>query len=109
MTDDKILLTQLFEKTSKSGNRYFSGRLGKCRVVMLLDRETGEGGEPRWSLFLSPADPAPSNAGTDRPRGDGNRPQRQSFRKPAPAGTNEPAPNDPIDDLWPGPEPDWTP
>ncbi len=109
MADDKILLTQLYEKKSQAGRTYFSGRLGKARIVMLLDREPAEDGTPKWSLFLSQADPAPSNAGTDRPRGDGSRPPRQSFRKPAPAGTNEPAPNDPIDDLWPGPEPDWTP
>jgi hypothetical protein len=111
MTDDKILLTTLFEKKSQAGRTYFSGRLGKCRVVMLIDRETGEGGEPRWSLFLSPADPAPSNAGTDKPRRDGARFSRRRENSNAPAGAGEPAPNDPLDDLWPGPggEPQWTP
>jgi len=96
MADDKLLLTQLFEKTSKSGNRYFSGRLGKCRVVMLLDREPAEDGTPRWSLFLSQADAAPSNAQTSRPR-DTSRQRRAD----APASDDAPWPNDAM--------PEWTP
>ena len=114
MNDDKILLTTLFEKKSQAGRTYFSGRLGKTRIVMFLDRQPAEDGTPTWSLFLTPAGDtarpsAPRQAEPTGPRGDGARPSRYAGRKPAPAGTGEPMPDDRIDDLWPGGEPDWTP
>jgi hypothetical protein len=114
MTDEKLLLTTLYEKQSKTGNTYYTGRLGKARVILLKDREPSPDGTPTWSLFLTPAgDTARPSASRQAeptgPRRDGARHSRQSFRKPPPAGDAEPAPNDPIDDLWPGPEPDWTP
>jgi hypothetical protein len=116
MTDAKLLLTTFYEKTSKSGNVYYTGRLGKARIVLLEDREPSPDGTPTWSLFLTPAGDtarpsAPRQAEPTGPRRDGARPPRNALRKPPPAGAGEPAPNDPIDDLWPGPggEPEWGP
>lgn len=46
-----VPLAGLYENTSKNGNRYFSGYLGKARVVMFENREAKDG-EPGWTLFV---------------------------------------------------------
>lgn len=53
MSDKAALvpLAGLYENTSKNGNRYFSGYLGKARVVMFEARDAKEG-EPGWTLFV---------------------------------------------------------
>ena len=53
--DAKVLLGRLYEKTSSKGNRYFTGRLGAARVVMLLDAHA-EGTDPTWQLFVQDGD-----------------------------------------------------
>ena len=47
-----IKVTRLFEKTSKSGNQYFVGRLGDAKVVLLKDNKQPEGSDPAWNLLL---------------------------------------------------------
>jgi len=43
---ERVLLTRLYEKTSQYGNRYFVGRMGAARLVLL------KGAEPNvWQLF----------------------------------------------------------
>jgi hypothetical protein len=42
----------LWEKTSAAGNRYFIGRLGGVRILILDDRSRGVEGEPDWQLFF---------------------------------------------------------
>jgi hypothetical protein len=46
---------KLYEKTSKSGSRYFTGRWGGAKVALLKTNETGDGGDPVWALVLSEA------------------------------------------------------
>ena len=63
---------KLYEKTSKSGSRYFTGRWGGAKVALVKTKEEGDGGDPVWALLLSeapaykpdekPAAPAPSSA-----------------------------------------------
>jgi hypothetical protein len=50
MKNDKILLLELKERTSASGNTYLSGWLGKASVVGFLDRESDE---KVWQVYVS--------------------------------------------------------
>ena len=63
MSDKAALvpLAGLYENTSKNGNRYFSGYLGKARVVMLEDKNAKEG-EPGWTLFVQERPQKPQEA-----------------------------------------------
>jgi hypothetical protein len=56
----QIQATRLFEKTSASGNTYFMGRWGNCRITLLKAREPAEDGTPVWNLVLSEA-PKPAD------------------------------------------------
>ena len=67
-----IRVCKLYEKTSKSGSRYFTGRWGGAKVALVKTKEEGDGGDPVWALLLSeapayksdekPAAPAASSA-----------------------------------------------
>jgi hypothetical protein len=46
---------KLYEKQSKAGSRYFTGRWGGAKVALLKTNETGDGGDPVWALVLSEA------------------------------------------------------
>ena len=46
-----VPLAGLYENTSKNGNRYFSGYMGKARIVMFEARDAKDG-EPGWTLFV---------------------------------------------------------
>jgi len=49
---DRVLLTRLYERTSKFGNRYFVGRLGAARLLLFRDNH---GPEPNiWELLTQP-------------------------------------------------------
>lgn len=63
MSDNAALvpLAGLYENTSKNGNRYFSGYLGKARVVMFEARDAKEG-EPGWTLFVQERPEKPREA-----------------------------------------------
>ena len=52
-TDEKILLTTLWERTSAKGTVYLSGFLGKARLVAFRG-DPLEDGTPTWKLFISP-------------------------------------------------------
>jgi hypothetical protein len=54
MKNDKVLLLELKERTSASGNTYLSGWLGKAPVVGFLDRESGE---KVWQIYVSTPQP----------------------------------------------------
>lgn len=60
-----ITAARLFEKQSAGGNRYFVGRWGGCRVLVLKSRETAPDGTVIWSLCLQEA---PKPAGDDGAR-----------------------------------------
>jgi len=51
--ENQIPLTRLYEKTSKAGNRYFVGRIGDCRALLLLNSRA-ETDNPEWNLVLQP-------------------------------------------------------
>src|SRR4051812_1046538 len=55
----RVLLMQLSERTSAKGNRYFSGWLGKARVVVFQADEPDKYGNPQWSMFLSEPEAKP--------------------------------------------------
>lgn len=60
MSNPKVLLLQLRERTSASGNLYLSGWLGKASVVGFLDRDSED---KVWNVYLQEPDPKP---GEDR-------------------------------------------
>jgi hypothetical protein len=49
---------KLWERTSGSGKRYFAGRLGGVRVVILENRDRGRDGEPDWLLYFADGTPS---------------------------------------------------
>ena len=71
MDTGKVLLGRLYEKSSAKGNRYFTGRLGAARVVMMLDARA-DNPDPVWELFVSDGDsghqkPAEGREGNSAP------------------------------------------
>jgi len=84
-----IKVARVFEKTSKSGNRYFIGRWGGARIVLLKSKDAAEDGPPIWDVLLQEA-PAKSD---DKPQ---ERPQREPSNetKPTPSAADERAKRD---------------
>ena len=54
---------KLWERTSGSGKRYFAGRLGGVRIVILENRARGGEGEPDWLLYFADGSSNPTQAG----------------------------------------------
>lgn len=50
MNGEKVKIARLFEKTSASGNLYFTGRMGQARVLLFRDKKSEAEGE--WALFV---------------------------------------------------------
>jgi hypothetical protein len=46
---------KLYEKTSKNGNTYLTGRMGGVRVTALKSREIADDGTAIWSLVFAEA------------------------------------------------------
>lgn len=65
MSNPKVLLLELKERTSASGNRYMSGWLGKASVVAFLDKDAAE---PTWQVYVSTPQPKADQAQTSGPR-----------------------------------------
>ena len=97
----KLLAAKLWEKTSAAGNRYFAGRLGGVKILILENRDRAGEDEPSHHLFFvdgaKPAEPAQRGVTPVR------RQQRQSQRAARP--DSEPMPADSVDDLWRGAAP----
>jgi hypothetical protein len=78
MNGPRVKLTELREyRSERTGNTYFSGYLGKARVVMLRDDRAEITGKEvaRWSVLLEEPEQregrdGPSSGATDRLRGD---------------------------------------
>ncbi|MCJ2065892.1 hypothetical protein MKK63_24755 [Methylobacterium sp. J-088] len=78
MNAPRVKLTELREyRSERTGNTYFSGYLGKARVVMLRDDRAECTGKEvaRWSVLLEEPEPregrdGPSSGAADRPCGD---------------------------------------
>jgi hypothetical protein len=51
----QVKLARLYEKTSKTGNQYFVGRLGLAKVAVLKSKEVAEDGSPMWDVLLQEA------------------------------------------------------
>jgi hypothetical protein len=51
----QVKLARLYEKTAKTGNQYFVGRLGMAKVAVLKTKEVAEDGSPMWDVLLSEA------------------------------------------------------
>lgn len=69
-----VPLCRLYERQSKQGNSYLTGRLGSAKIVVLKSNDKGDDGAPIWNVLLSPAPqkPAaekPANPGEPRPEG----------------------------------------
>lgn len=59
----QVKLTRLYERTSKkTGNQYFTGRLGAAKVVMLKSREVTEEGRAIWDVLLQEGSSEPKRA-----------------------------------------------
>ena len=52
-------LARLYEKTSKTGNQYFVGRLGLPKVAVLKSKEVAEDGSPMWDVLVQEAPSEP--------------------------------------------------
>jgi hypothetical protein len=48
-----LRLTGMWEKTNAKGGRYFVGRLGAAKVVLLENRERRADNDPSHILFLA--------------------------------------------------------
>jgi hypothetical protein len=51
----QVKLARLYEKTLKTGNQYFVGRLGMAKVAVLKSKEVAEDGSPMWDVLLQEA------------------------------------------------------
>ncbi len=67
----QVKLTRLYERTSKkTGNQYFTGRLGAAKVVMLKSRDVTEEGGAIWDVLLQEGSSEPKRGkseATDAP------------------------------------------
>jgi hypothetical protein len=90
-----IELTRFYEKTSQRGTKYFVGRLGLAKVVLLPSDEAADG-TPVWRLLVQ--EPTPKQADEKLAP---SQPRRSLYQLPAAGGGKaEPIPDDPVDDLW---------
>ena len=93
----KVKLGRLYEKTSQKGTRYFVGRLGAARVLLFPSRETADGGDPVWDLYLQEVEEVrPRPVAGEMPA---RRPAR--VRPEPPADDGHDFPDDPLDDVLP--------
>ncbi len=99
-SDHKIKIAKLYEKTSAKGTRYFVGRLGAARVLLFQSRETAEGSDVVWNMYLQEV---PDRTDARSARGEmpainrqGNRPAPRSAARDADAFYN-----DGLDDVLP--------
>jgi len=105
----KLMAAKLWEKTSASGNRYFVGRLGGVRILILENRDRGTEGEGDFHLFFVDGSPredfrAASPASAVRPgREPCRRPPYQPRQTARPVRPDQPgAMPDPIGDIGRG-------
>jgi hypothetical protein len=89
----------LWERTSAKGARYFSGRLGGVKLLILENRDRSGASEPSHYLFIVNGEAQPK-----QPDG-GRRQQPARRRQPYPPETRPvgpdsvPMPDDTVDDL----------
>jgi hypothetical protein len=59
MSDARVLLLTLSERTSAKGTRYLSGWCGKARLVGFLSDEPDKFGNPQWLVYAAEPEPRP--------------------------------------------------
>jgi hypothetical protein len=52
---ESIRLCRVYEKTSKSGNKYFAGRLAGAKIAIMLSKDVADDGGAIWDIVLSQA------------------------------------------------------
>lgn len=63
----QLPLCRLYERVSKNGAHYLTGRLGGAKVAVLRSKDTTDDGVPIWNVVLSEAPQAKrSDAGERR-------------------------------------------
>ena len=104
----KLLAAKLWERTSAAGNRYFAGRLGGVKLLILENRERDGEDDP----FFVDGEKQPKQAETARAPAPSARrraaypPSRSNELPGTPTRPNSVAmPNDELADLWPEPGP----
>ena len=65
MSQPRVLLLTLSERTSGRGNRYMSGWLGRASVVAFPADEPDKWGNPVWNVYVSEPEPR-AEAGQER-------------------------------------------
>ena len=66
-----IKITQLYERESRNGNRYFSGRLGYAKLVVLKSDKTADDGTPIWDVLMQEAPrPKPERTAAADPKSE---------------------------------------
>jgi hypothetical protein len=51
--EPKILLCNLWQRTSANGNEYLSGFIGKARIIGFRGEPTADG-TPTWDIYIAP-------------------------------------------------------
>ena len=104
-TDQKVLITTLWQRTSERGNDYLSGFLGKARIIAFRGAATADG-TLTWNVYLQPGREQSEAEGSSR-SGSNRRPTgvRRWRPKEKPVSDNtEPFFSDPVDDVGRGGE-----
>lgn len=65
-----IPLTKLYERTSRSGNRHLSGRLGDVNILVFPDREPTEDGTKTYSVKVAERQPNNRNSSNNNTNTD---------------------------------------
>lgn len=93
----------LWEKTSSAGSRYFVGRWGGVKILILENRDRGEG-DPTHHLFITEAAEKPRSGAQEARDGAADKsasPRRYTHqRPPSRTGGADPRPfDDRLDDI----------
>jgi len=103
-SDQKVLITTLWQRTSGKGNEYLSGFLGKARIIGFRGAPTTDG-TPTWDLYVQPGKEQEEAQGSFG--GSYRHPaasQKQKMKEQRPADESKPAEDDqslgdPIDGI----------
>jgi hypothetical protein len=98
-----IELTRLYEKTSQRGTKYFVGRLGLAKIVLLAGDDAADG-TPCWRFLVQ--EPTPKQV--DEKPAPSQSQRRAAYPGPRPAGDGgkgAQVPDDLLEDLWRRDEP----
>jgi hypothetical protein len=91
-----IPLCRLFERVSKNGNYYLTGRLGAAKIAILKSSETTEDGTPIWNVLLQEGTPPKAKAESAesepqrvRTEPDPEYAARRDYQRPSPSMNDE--------------------